>query len=102
VLGLLGVDANPGEMADAVGGRPAGLEISELAEVVAEAVGAGAIEPGPKRRLAHPDAAHPGQRLIVVRDPRDHVNMWVDVVHGGRTEFIPFEMIRISAARRTE
>ena len=54
------------------------------AEVVAKAVDAAAVEAGPERRLAHRDAAHLGQRLVVVRGPRDHVDVGVDVVHGNQ------------------
>ena len=84
VLGLLGVDAQPGVVLDAVPGGPLRLELGELAEVVAKAVDAAAVEAGPERRLAHGDAAHLGQRLVVVGGPRDHVDVRVDVVHGGQ------------------
>ena len=60
---------------------PLRLERGELPEVVAKAVDAAAVEPGPERRLAHRDAAHLGERLVVVRGPRDHVDVGIDVVH---------------------
>ena len=59
-----------------------GSNVGELPEVVAKAVDAAAIEAGPKRRLAHGDAAHLGERLVVVGRPRDHVDVRIDVVHG--------------------
>ena len=69
-------------MLDPVAAGPLRLELGELAEVVAEALDAAAVEPGPERRLAHRHAAHQGQPLVVVGGPRDHVDVRVDVVHG--------------------
>ena len=60
VLGLLGVDAQPGVVADAVVGRALRLPLGELAEVVAEAVGAAAVVAHPEGRLADGHAARPG------------------------------------------
>ena len=85
VLRLLGVDAQPGEMLNAVPAGPLRLERRELLEVVAKPVDAAAVVAGPKRRLAHRHAAHLGERLVVVRRPRDHVDVGVDVVHGRMT-----------------
>src|SRR5439155_20357448 len=51
VLRLLGVDAQPGVMADAELRSPLRFELGEMAEVVAEALRRAAVEPGPKRRL---------------------------------------------------
>ena len=85
VLGLLGVDAQPGVMPHAVPAGPLGLELGQLAEVIAKAVDGAAIEAGPEGRLAHGDAAHLGQRLVVVGDARDHVDVRIDVIHGRLT-----------------
>ena len=81
VLGLFGVDAQPGEMLNAKPPRPLRLERGELLEIVAKALDAPPVVPRPEGRLAYSDAAHFGQRLVVVRGPRDHVNMRIDVVH---------------------
>jgi hypothetical protein len=81
VLGLLRVDAEPGMMRDLVEPRAVPLELDELAEVVAEPLGPRTVEPRPERRLAHQDAAGQGHPLVVVRGPRDHVDVRVDVIH---------------------
>ena len=60
---------------------PLRLELGELAEIIAKAVDAAAVEAGPERRLAHRDAAHLGQRLVVVGDAGDHVDVRIDVIH---------------------
>jgi len=81
VLGLLGVDAQPGVVLDAELGGAFGLELGQMAEVVAEPFGGAAIETGPERRLANGDAAALSHALIVVGHARDHVDVRVDVVH---------------------
>ena len=84
VLGFLGVDAQPGIMRMPNWAAPFGLDFGEVAEVIAEALGGAAIEPGPERRLADGDAAALGHAMIVVGDARDHVDVGVDVGwHGG-------------------
>ena len=52
VLRFLGVDAQPGIMADAEQGGPFRLDLGEMAEVIAEPLGGAAIEPRPEGRLA--------------------------------------------------
>ena len=84
VLRFLGVDAQPGVMLDAAPAGALRLELGELPEVVAEAVDAAAIEPGPEGRLADGDAAHAGHALVVVGHAGDHVDVGVDVVHRWR------------------
>ena len=69
-------------MGDAVPGGALGLELGELAKIIAKAVDGAAIEAGPKRRLAQADAAHLGQRLVIVGGPRDHVNVRIEKIHG--------------------
>src|SRR5262249_44100750 len=82
VLGLLGVDAQPAEMADAeLGGTP-GLYLDQVPEVIAEALGRAPVEAGPESRLAHRHTATLGHALVVVGDARNHVDVWVDVIHG--------------------
>ena len=49
VLGLLGVDAQPGVMADAELGGPLRLDLGEMAEVIAEALGASRDRSRPRR-----------------------------------------------------
>ena len=44
VLGLLGVDAQPGEVLNAVPAGPLRLELGELLEIIAKAVDAAAVE----------------------------------------------------------
>ena len=81
VLGLLGVDAQPAVVADAELGGPLRLDLGEVAEVIAEALGGAAIEAGPEGRLADGDAAALGHAVVVVGDAGDHVDVRVDVVH---------------------
>ena len=84
VLGLLGVDAQPGVVADAELGGPFRLDLGEVAEVIAKALGRAAVEAGPEGRLAHRHAAALGHALVVVGDAGDHVDVRVDVVgHSG-------------------
>src|SRR5262249_49245263 len=66
VLGLLGVDAQPAEVADAELGGAFGLDLGEVAEVVAEAQGAASIEAGPEGGLGDGDAAALGHAVVVV------------------------------------
>ena len=84
VLGFLGVDAQPGVMADAELGGPLRLDLGEMAEVIAKALGGAAIEPGPEGRLADGDAAALGHAMVVVGDAGDHVDVRVDVGGHGR------------------
>ena len=93
VLRLLGVDAQPAVMLDAVLGRPLRLDLGELAEVVAKAIDRAAVEARPKRRLADADAAHLGQGFVVVGGPRDHVDVGVEVVHGARLQLESFDRL---------
>ena len=101
VLRLLGVDAQPREVLNAVPTGPLRLERRELLEVVAKPGDAAAIVPGPERRLAHRDAAHLGERLVVVRRPRDHVDVWIDVVHGNDGEWVRNESSDVGERSRT-
>src|SRR5262245_32401642 len=64
VFGLLGVDAQPGVVADAELGGAFRLDLGEVAEIVAEALGRAAIEPRPEGRLADGHAAALGHALV--------------------------------------
>jgi len=68
-------------MLDAVSGCPFRLDRGQLAKVIPKAVGRAPIEAGPKGRFADRDAAHPGERGVVIGDARHHVDVGVDVVH---------------------
>ena len=68
VLGLLGVDAQPGVVLDAELRGALRLDLGEMAEVIAEALGAAAVEAGPEGRLADGDAAAVGHAMVVVGD----------------------------------
>ncbi len=81
VLGLLGIDAQPRVVRDAVGGGAAGLVVGQLAEVVAESLHARPIEARPERRLADHHAAGQGHALVVVGGAGHHVDVGVDVLH---------------------
>ena len=82
VFGLLGVDAHPSIVADAVVGGALRLPLGELAEVVVEAADAGAVVAHPEGRLAHGHAAGLGHGLEVVGGAGGDVNVGVDEVHG--------------------
>ena len=69
-------------MLDAVPAGPLGFERRKLQKVVAKAIDTTTIIARPKGRFADRDAAHFGERLVVVGGPRDHVYVWVEVVHG--------------------
>src|SRR4051794_39264405 len=68
-------------MLNAILPSPLRFHVRKLPKVIAKPLHRAAIEPRPKRRLAQRHTSHPRQRLIVVGDPRHHMNMWVDVVH---------------------
>src|SRR5581483_26186 len=85
VLGLLGVDAEPGVVPDAELGGALRLELGQVAEVVAEAFGTAAVEAGPEGRLADGHAAAQGHAVVVIRHARDHVDVRVEPFgHGTR------------------
>ncbi len=98
VLGLLGVDAQPGVMADAELGGPFRLDLGQVAEVVAEAVDGAAVEAGPEGRLADGDAAALGHAVVVVGDAGDHVDVRIDVIHI-RRNLLWCIVLRVSIAR---
>ena len=83
VVGFLGVDAEPGEVGEMVACGAAWLVVCELAEVVVEALGAGAVEAGPEGGLADGDAACHDHGEVVVGDAADHVGVGLYVLHGG-------------------
>src|SRR5205823_4859267 len=100
VLRLLRVDAQPTEMLNAVLPGALRLDFRELPEIIAKALHRAAVKPRPKRRLAQRHAPHPRQRVIVVGDPRHHVNMWVDVVHGNSSVVsCPSSVVEASSRR---
>src|SRR5262249_33509686 len=81
ILRFLGVDAEPGVVANAELRGPLGFNLSEMSEVVAEAFSRAAIEARPARQLRNRQAAALRHALVVVGDAGDHVNMRIDVVH---------------------
>ncbi len=81
VFGLLGVDAQPGEVSDSKLCRPSGFDFGELTEVIPKAIDGATIKASPKCGFAHRHTAHAGEGLVVVGGPGDHVNVWIDVVH---------------------
>ncbi len=81
IFSFFGIDAQPGVMRDSVVGGAGAFKFSELAKVVAKTVRAASIESGPKRGLAHADAAHSSQRGVIVGGSRNHVNVWIKIVH---------------------
>ena len=82
VLGFLGVDAKPAPVLDAVGGRSLSLELRQLAKIIAEPLRAGAVETRPERGLAHEHATGQRHPLVVVGNPRHHVDVRIDILHG--------------------
>lgn len=82
IFRFLGVNAEPSVVLNTELGRPLRFELSQLAEIIAKTLDAPSIEAGPERRFAHCDAAHFGERLIIVGGPRDHMDVRVDVIHG--------------------
>ena len=81
VLGLLGVEAQPAEMGQAVLGRPGGLVLGQLSEVVAKPLDRTSVESRPEGRLAHGGAPGGDHVLIVVSRAADHVAVRFDVAH---------------------
>lgn len=81
VFGFLGVDAEPAEVLDAELGGAGGLVLGELAVVVEEALGGGAIEAGPEGGFAEGFAADLGDGLVVRGGAADHVGVGLDVFH---------------------
>ena len=81
VFGLLGVDADPGVVANAVVGRAFRLPLGELPEVVVEAVRAAAVVAHPEGRLADRHAAHLGHRRQIVGRAGGDMDVRVDKVH---------------------
>ena len=79
VLSLLGIDAKPRIVLDAVCAGALGLVLGELAEVVAEPFRPRAIETGPERGLADHHASRKRHPLVVVGRARNHVDMGIDV-----------------------
>src|SRR6266566_4567320 len=67
-------------MADAELGGSFRLHLDEVAEIIAKSFRRTAVEPGPKRRLAHRLTAALGHALVVVGDAGDHVDVRVDVI----------------------
>ncbi len=57
------------------------LIVGQLAEVVAEAFDAAAVEAGPESGLAYCSASGGDHGFIVVRGAADHVGVWFDVTH---------------------
>src|SRR5262249_26019641 len=68
-------------MANAELGGTFGLELDQMAEIIAKALHRAAIEAGPESRLAHGLAAALGHALVIVGATRNHVNVRIDVVH---------------------
>lgn len=83
VFGFLGVDAEPGEVLDAVLGGAFGFDVEEVAEVVVEAGGGGAVEAGPEGGLGNGYDAAAGHEEVVVGGSGDTVDVGVDEGHGG-------------------
>ena len=81
ILGLLGVQAHPREVGDAVLRRALRLEVDEPLEVVDERLRARTVVAGPERGLRDGDAAAHRHRAVVVGGARDHVRVQVDVLH---------------------
>src|ERR1700730_17518320 len=81
-------------MADAELGRALGFILREMTEIVAKPLHRAAIEAGPEGRLAQRYAAALGHALIVVGDPRDHMDVRVDIEGHGRNSCC-FWMTRI-------
>ena len=57
------------------------LDVGQMAEVIGEAGGGGAIVPGPERRLGDGDDAGAGHVEVVVGRAADAVDVGVDVLH---------------------
>src|SRR6516164_2546702 len=66
-------------MLDAKLGRPLGLDLGQMSEVVAKPLRTPPVKPRPKRRLRHRHTAALGHALVVVGNAGDHVNVGVDV-----------------------
>ena len=81
IVGFLRIHRHPRVVLDVKLRSALRLEVGELAEVVLEPVGVAAIPPRPERRLGDGDAARQRHLLIVIRRPRHHVRVMIDVLH---------------------
>ena len=81
ILRFLSIDTKPGVVLDSIICSPAWLEAGQLPKVIAKSLDAASIVAGPERWLADGHTSHFGQRDIVVRGPRYHMNMGVNVIH---------------------
>ena len=81
VLSLLGVDAQPAHVVDTELGGTRRLDLREMTKVVDESLYRAAIEPRPKRRFRNGDTPGSGHTNVIIRNPCDHVYVWIDVVH---------------------
>lgn len=82
IFRLFGIDAEPRVMLNAESACPFRLDLREVAKIVIKAVHRAAIESSPEGRFTDRHAATPGHAVIIVRGSGDHVDVWVDVVHG--------------------
>ncbi len=86
VLSFLRVDAQPSEVLNPELSGTLGLRLGQLPKVIAKTIDAAPVKTGPESRFTKGNAPHLGQRFIVVRSPRNHVNVGVNVVHGHSPE----------------
>src|SRR6516165_6013872 len=68
-------------MTDAELGGAFRFEVGQMPEIIVKALSRSAVEAGPESRFAERDTAALGHALIVIRDPRDHVDVRIDVIH---------------------
>src|SRR5262249_51195865 len=81
VFGFLGVDAQPAIVADAKLSGAFRLNFGQMVKVITEAVSRATIEAGPEGRVAQRPATTLGHALIIVGNPRGHMDVGVNVVH---------------------
>src|SRR5437016_7662156 len=81
ILRLLGINAKPAKMGQTKFGSSLRLMLGELTEIIIEAGGGTAVEPGPERLLANGLAPGELELKIIIRHAADHVGVGFDVVH---------------------
>ena len=79
ILRLLGVDAEPGVVGDAVLGGPLRFGVGQDGEVVEEALRTRSVVARPERRFGDRDTSGEGHALVVVGGPTHHVDVRIDV-----------------------
>ncbi len=87
VFSLFRIDADPAVVLDQVLGRPCGLELRDVGEVIMKRLGGGAVVARPEGRFAARNGMHARHPFVILRGAGDHVYMRFNDVH--RSSFLP-------------